>query len=378
MTRYFWILPLLLAIGVADKAWAAEELGRQEDTASADGHVVVPQGCVRSDTPAETTGADGDYSHVKCKSGKIYTLTTLEAGTAAIGKLTANAGVIIGDVNVVGSLPTGTNTLGNIHVLSIAPGTGATALGKAEDAIHASGDTGVMALAVRRDTPGTGVGADGDYVNLSTDGNGRLYTSTDSELPAAAIPSDSIANASLSLPGVAAYLHCYNGTGANTWSRCPGGLTDNDDGSVAAAQAPYLSIGLNYKYDGTAWARMKADPCESGSKIYVPLSMTSSTQVLTGTASMRTYVCHIHVMSATAQSVSLVSGTGAVCATSTGPMMGGSSAATGWPLAANGGIVVGNGGATVAKSDTDADNVCLLLSGAGQVSGVIAYVAAAN
>ena len=54
------------------------------------------------------------------------------------------------------------------NVESIVPGTAATSLGKAEDAVAASGDTGVAALVVRRDTASAG-GADGDYVNPSTD-----------------------------------------------------------------------------------------------------------------------------------------------------------------------------------------------------------------
>lgn len=55
-----------------------------------------------------------------------------------------------------------------------------------EDAAHASGDTGTLALAVRRDTAAVGSGTDGDYSTLSVNANGRLYTSTtlDAALPA--------------------------------------------------------------------------------------------------------------------------------------------------------------------------------------------------
>ena len=70
-------------------------------------------------------------------------------------------------------LPAGTNNIGDVDVLSIIPGTAATNLGKAEDAAHASGDTGVMALAVRNDAQ-TVRGADNDYIPLATDGPGNL------------------------------------------------------------------------------------------------------------------------------------------------------------------------------------------------------------
>ena len=84
--------------------------------------------------------------------------TALPAGTNAIGKLAANSGVDIGDVDVT----------------SIIPGKGATNLGKAEDAAHTTGDVGVMVLAVRNDAGSALAGATGDYIPLSTDSSGAL------------------------------------------------------------------------------------------------------------------------------------------------------------------------------------------------------------
>lgn len=49
------------------------------------------------------------------------------------------------------------------------------ALGKAEDAAHASGDTGVMILAVRKDTATALAGTDGDYIPLIVDSSGRVH-----------------------------------------------------------------------------------------------------------------------------------------------------------------------------------------------------------
>lgn len=46
----------------------------------------------------------------------------------------------------------------------------------AEDAAHASGDLGQLILAVRNDAGTALAGADGDYISLSTDNVGRLYT----------------------------------------------------------------------------------------------------------------------------------------------------------------------------------------------------------
>jgi hypothetical protein len=82
----------------------------------------------------------------------------LAAGTNAIGKLAANSGVDIGDVDVT----------------SVITGTGATNLGKAEDVAHTTGDTGVMMLGVRNDGGSALAGTDGDYIPLSTDSSGAL------------------------------------------------------------------------------------------------------------------------------------------------------------------------------------------------------------
>ena len=93
----------------------------------------------------------------------------LGAGTAAIGKLVANDGVDIGDVDVT----------------SIVPGTGATNLGKAKQSAQGTTDTGVPALVVRNDTLADLSGADGDYAPLQVNASGALYT----EVKTSALPS---------------------------------------------------------------------------------------------------------------------------------------------------------------------------------------------
>ena len=64
---------------------------------------------------------------------------------------------------------------GNVATTMAASATGSPA--KAEDAVHASGDVGVFALAVRNDNAATApTSANGDYSQLSVDGNGALFT----------------------------------------------------------------------------------------------------------------------------------------------------------------------------------------------------------
>jgi hypothetical protein len=101
---------------------------------------------------------------------QVTVATALPAGTAAIGKLAANSGVDIGDVDVT----------------SVVPGTGATNLGKAIDTALGATDTGVLALTVRDDALATLIEIDGDVSALRVSSTGRLWASAtiDAALPA--------------------------------------------------------------------------------------------------------------------------------------------------------------------------------------------------
>jgi hypothetical protein len=79
-------------------------------------------------------------------------------------------------------IPSGSNVIGAIT--NLIPGVGATNLGKAEDAVAASGDTGLANLGVRvPTTPAAQTSAAGDYGMLAIDAEGKLiasqYSATD-------------------------------------------------------------------------------------------------------------------------------------------------------------------------------------------------------
>lgn len=111
-------------------------------------------------------------------------------GTVGISAGTSNIGDV--DVLTVPSDPFGTNadapsTSGSISgklrqiatngipITSIEPGFSGTSLGKQEDVAHNSGDVGVLALGVRRDTAASGAGTDGDNATLNLDNTGHLW-----------------------------------------------------------------------------------------------------------------------------------------------------------------------------------------------------------
>lgn len=70
---------------------------------------------------------------------------------------------------------TSANIANNVGISSVTPGTTAALLGKAEDAVAASGDTGVAVWGVRRDTPATNTSAAGDYAEHGISGQGGLW-----------------------------------------------------------------------------------------------------------------------------------------------------------------------------------------------------------
>ena len=133
-----------------------------------------------------------------------------------------------------------------------------------------------------------------------------------------------------------------------------------------AATDPALVIGVSPNSLGCAAQSI-------ANTMVTPISITTGTQIIAGASSKQTYVCSINLVAGAADNVALVEGTGSVCASSTAGMAGGTTAVTGWNLAANGGMTLGNGAGIVAKTATAADNVCLLVSGSAQLSGTIVW-----
>jgi hypothetical protein len=174
-------------------AAGATTIAKAEDVASADADVGVPAMAVRKATPANVSGTDGDYEFLQVSAGRLWTSATIDAalpaGTAAIGKLAANSGVDIGDVDIT-SIAAGDNNIGNVDVVTmptvvVTLAAGAAAIAKAEDVASADADVGVPSMAVRKATPANVSGTDGDYEFLQMSA-GRLWASAtiDAALPA--------------------------------------------------------------------------------------------------------------------------------------------------------------------------------------------------
>lgn len=132
---------------------ATASIGKAEDVASASADVGVPAMAVQKATPADTAGTDGDYEFLQMKAGRLWVSAVLEAASVAIGKLAANSGVDIGDVDVTSAIITG----------------GATA----HDAADAGNPIKMGAKAVAAVSTATMV-ADADRTNAVSDIDGAL------------------------------------------------------------------------------------------------------------------------------------------------------------------------------------------------------------
>lgn len=117
------------------------------------------------------------------------------SGTVATDDVAVNGGssaqvqyvkLVDGTANGTAGLPGDASNGLDVDVTRIVSGTGATNLGKAEDAAHTSTDVGVAVLAVRRDTQAVGSDAAGDYSTFNVDEFGRLRVSDRNEVSVAA------------------------------------------------------------------------------------------------------------------------------------------------------------------------------------------------
>jgi len=155
--------PAVTSLGNLDNAVDGNYLNVNMNLAGSDAQ--AGEGTISATTQRVTIATDDDgVAHLATIAGAVSTqmqvdvVASLPAGSAAIGKLAANSGVDIGDVDVT----------------SVIPGVAATSLGKAIQSAQGGTDTGVAALVVRNDALADLSGADGDYTPLQVNKTGAL------------------------------------------------------------------------------------------------------------------------------------------------------------------------------------------------------------
>lgn len=132
---------------------------------------------------------------------------------------------------------------------------------------------------------------------------------------------------------------------------------------IAAVPAGTNTIGAFFQANG--------DPCSSQAHVYTPISLSAAatTVLVSGVSSKKKFICAIMLKNNAANNVALFSGSGATCGTSPHSVMGGQTTGAGFILAANDGFVAGSGSNAIAATSTNADDLCIALSAASQVSG---------
>jgi hypothetical protein len=144
--------------------------------------------------------------------------------------------------------------------------------------------------------------------------------------------------------------------------------------AVAAADRVNAWYGLN----GQAMVQ-SVDPCATRTKQYYRINTATSGnyEIANAVSGEFFYVCAIDIVTTLANSVLIAEDDTDGCGSpSAGVSSGGTTAATGWPFAANGGIAKGTGQAAVLQTTTANRYFCFLMSVSTQTSGTIQYVSA--
>lgn len=214
-------------------------------------------------------------SHDVTNAGTFATQATLSAETTkVIGTVNISAAQTIAAVTAISNaLPAGNNNIGDVDVASSALPSGAstsanqtTIIGhldgvegslttiagaiKAEDAVHASGDVGIMALAVRQNSQ-VDLGADGDYIPFTIDDTGGVRVSVVSGGITAAVHDAAANGDGVQLMGVASATpptSVTTGDAVRLWATLDGAQVTAgqivDDAAFGVATTRVVPVGL--------------------------------------------------------------------------------------------------------------------------------------
>ena len=193
---------------------------------------------------------------------------------------------------------------------------------------------------------------------------------TDTQLRATPVPVTPAANSAVNVAQInGATTTMGNGVSGTGVQRV---TIASDSTGVVGLSTGTNTIGSVKITDGTT--TVITDPCQGNAKVYLPISQAANAQLITGTSAKKIYICHIMFNGSDAENISIVAGTGSVCATNTVAVFGSTTAANGMNFAANSGTSLGMGGFAIAATTVNADNLCLFQSGSGRVAGGMTYV----
>jgi hypothetical protein len=170
-----------------------------------------------------------------------------------------------------------------------------------------------------------------------------------------------------------------NAAQSGTWTVQPGNtanttpwLVTDSATSTTAAAVPAKAGYIGGAGSGSTGGNLVGIPVGDTYK-NINISTATTTLLVTGVSGRQVRISALHMVTAAANNVALIEGTGATCGTGTAGMAGGTTAASGYNLAANGGIAFGSGIGTVMQTATTGDSICVVTSAATQLSGGLQY-----
>ena len=232
-----------------------------------------------------------------------------------------------------------------------------------------------------RNVSGTEVGTSGAPLRIDPTG-----TTTQPVSGTVSITANSAVNVA-QINGVATSMgNGVSGTGVQRVT-----IASDSTGTIAATQATAANLNVRADTSGATGAAPPARAeyvgglasgatggfvsgfavCDSFANVNVTTATT--TALITGVSGRHVRICGMSLVTAAANNVALISGTGATCGTGTTGMSGGTTAAAGWNFAANGGLTQGSGLGVINQTNATGDSVCIVTSAATQLSGRIAY-----
>lgn len=230
-----------------------------EDSAASSGDIGNLVLLVREDTLATSTSATGDYGAFKSTAlGELYVHDSdvkaeLVAANASLDAMESDIDAIrvelLDQGTTLDSILADTATIDS-QTLSIS--NVLTALSKAEDAVHSSGDQGIQALAVRKDSSGSSA-ANGDYTSIQTwsEGSVKVVDVSNAAIlqqrvtvttTAAAVPAAALANRRSIMIQNAGGNSVFIGTATVTASGVTTGIEVPKGGFIEMVAGPAVSV----------------------------------------------------------------------------------------------------------------------------------------
>jgi hypothetical protein len=340
-----------------------------EDSAHASGDNLVLAGVVRSDAAA-ALAADGDRTVLQVDANGYLKVVNINPNLAADNSTlsTAKVPVLAGTVSTAAP----TWTTGNQSALSLQTD------GSVRSAVTNTVTVTASNLDVQiggSDSLTIGTFPDNEPFNVAQiNGVTPLMGAGNTGTGSLRV---TVATDQAALPGMGVYVEDAAETAGGNLSMAG---TVRRDTAASSAGASGDNATVNTDALGLLWTR-GLDPCTGVAKQYLPINIsTATTTEITASlagASNHYYVCSINIGPvAAAQNLALVDDDSDGCGSVTSGLAGGTTAGSGWNIAANGGLTMGNGLGSIARTGGTNRVLCLVSSAAVQTSGVITVVAA--